>query len=176
MRAYLNMLQCHPNCRDFSRNDTRWFRHLMLCLINSVVHSKSSYIIYHRPICIKNVFHGIVTCNCCEFSRGDPWIHALINRCKRIRYSFLNIRDRYKCCKVKLCISYWWLVSELSHQCKSLHTSFWAIDLMKCNLCKHRLCQNQIRSQDIWTPWFEANFSHLSTVSRPVYDVFKRTP
>jgi ribonuclease HI len=25
-RAFMNMIQCHPNCRDFSRKDTRWFR------------------------------------------------------------------------------------------------------------------------------------------------------
>jgi hypothetical protein len=52
-RAYLNLLQCHLNCRYFSRKDTRLFRQLMPCLIMSVVLCESSYIIFHRPICIK---------------------------------------------------------------------------------------------------------------------------
>jgi hypothetical protein len=96
-----------------------------LSLLISVMHRESSYIIYHRPICIKNVCRGIVTCSFCKSLETKLGYLLLSTDASAFVISFINIRDRDKCCKVILCISSWWSESELGHQYKSLHTSFW---------------------------------------------------
>jgi hypothetical protein len=51
--------------------------------------------------------------------------------------------------------------SYRSHEIQSLQASY----LLRTVLVYSSVAQNQ-------TPWYAANFSHLSTVSHPDYDVF----